>query len=67
MKVQTLKSSRELCDDTENISEEELKEEKTKKMLKYDSSCFSKKMENVDKNGKVNLDTLSQVSNDLKH
>lgn len=55
MKIKVTKSSRaKHGEDNENISEEELKEENSKKILKYDSSCFSKKMENVDKNGKIN-------------
>lgn len=42
------KSSRSINEEGENISESEMGEEKSSKINKYDSSYFSKRMQDVD-------------------
>jgi hypothetical protein len=48
------KSQRSIQEENENISDEEMGEEKSSKLYKYDSSYFSKKMQDVDKKGGPN-------------
>ena len=56
MRIHGTKSQRSIKEENENISEEDLGEEKSSsKLLNYDSSQFTKKMLDVDKKGKLIL------------
>jgi hypothetical protein len=60
------KSQRSIVEENENISDEDMVEEKSSKIYKYDSSYFSKKMQDVDKKGKqISIDDpkLSLMAN----
>lgn len=52
MRIHGTKSVRSIKEENENLSEDDLGEEKSSKITKYDSSQFSKKMQDVDKKGK---------------